>query len=1064
MNLSHFCIERPIFATVLSIIVVLIGGISYFSLPVAQYPEVAPPTIQVSASYPGASATTIADTVATPLEQEINGVENMLYMFSQATQDGRLTLTITFALGTDLDEAQVLVQNRVAIAEPRLPEPVRRLGVTTRKNSPDFLMVVHLFSPDSTYDQLYMSNYATLRLRDVLARLDGVGQVQIFGASEYAMRVWLDPDKIGSLDLTGQEVVNALREQNVQVAGGIVNQPPVPQQNAFEFSVQTLGRLVEPEQFENVIVKSGRNERVVRLGDVGRVELGAQDYTTRAYLNESPAVAMLLFQRPGSNALGTAEAIISTMEELSEGFPPGLEFDIVYNPTEFIAESIDEVYVTIYEAVALVVLVIVVFLQSLRATIIPIVAIPISLIGTFAVMAALGFSLNNLSLFGLVLAIGIVVDDAIVVIENVERNISEGLSPKEATHKAMDEVGSALIATSLVLAAVFIPTAFLGGISGQFYRQFALTIAVATLISTLVSLTLSPALSGLLMKPTDPARKPRFWELPARLFFTGFNRVFDALAIGYGRLTARLVRTSLIVVVVYAGLIALTYERFQATPTGFIPAQDQGYVIVVTQLPPGASLERTDAIIRQAIPEVLRVDGVTDIAAFTGFSGATSTNATNAAAMFPVLEPFRERSDRGRTAEVIAADINALMARYDEAFTIVVQPPPVRGIGNAGGFSMMIQDRAGFGLDTLKSVADDFAARANQEPALSGIFTLFETSTPQIYLDIDRTRAEKLGVPVANVFDTLEIFLGSAFVNDFNFLSRTFRVTAQADAPYRLTEDDIMRLEASSSAGEMVPIGSVASLEYQTGSSRVPRYNLYSAARIQGAAAPGFSTGEALDAMERVAAEVLPAQMGYEWTEIAYQQRQTGNTAGIVFLLAVVFVFLILAAQYESWTMPLAVILIVPMVLLCAVIGISFRGIDNNIMVQIGFVVLIGLASKNAILIVEFALALEDQGRNRFEAAIEAAKLRLRPILMTSFAFILGVVPLMIASGAGAEMRQALGTAVFSGMLGVTFFGLLFTPVFYVMTRWGTDRPASGQKPVDDATVERAPMGQRSSI
>ncbi len=1038
MNISHFFIDRPIFATVLSVLIMIVGGLSYFSLPIEQYPQVAPPTIQVTATYPGANAETVANTVATPIEQEINGVEGMLYMLSQSTGDGRMQLTITFELGTNLDDAQVLVQNRVAIAEPRLPEEVRRLGVTTRKNSPDLMLVINLFSPDNTYDQTYIGNYAVLQLRDRLARIEGVGDIQLFGASEYAMRIWLDPDRAQILGLTAGDIVQALRSQNIQVASGIINQPPVPQQNAFEVSVQTQGRLIDPAQFENVVVKSGEQGQIVRLKDIGRVELGAQSYVTRGYLGDYPAVALPVFQRPGTNAVATSEEILATMRELSQDFPQGLDYEIAYNPTEFIEESINEVVKTILEAVLLVIIVIVAFLQTWRAAIIPIVAIPVSLIGTFAVMQGLGFSLNNLSLFGLVLAIGIVVDDAIVVVENMERNMKEGLNPRDAARKTMDEVGGALVAMGLVLVAVFLPTTFLEGISGKFYQQFGVTIAVATIISVFVSLTLSPAMAALVLKPheNDPCNTPnRGWRHPMKFFFCKFNQTLDWVSERYGRVVARLVRAGGIVLVVYAGLMVLTGWEFNRVPSGFIPAQDQGYFIVSIQLPSGASLSRTDAVVQEAVDSLLAMDGVENAVAFAGFAGATFTNASNAAAIFPVLEDFSERNGKGLTYDGLLNEMRGRMAAIEEAFIVVIPPPPVRGIGNAGGFRMMIQDRRGRGLAALEQATWALAGAANQDPAVTSVFTFFENSTPQMYLDIDREQAERLGVPVSNVFEGLEVYLGSAFINDFNYLGRTFRVTAQADAPYRLTPDDVTRIRVRNRDGNMVPIGSVAEPRDIAGPSRVPRYNLFPSAALIGDASAGFSSGEAIAAMERLAAEVLPDGISYEWTEIAYQQKQTGNTASIAFALAVLFVFLLLAAQYESWSLPLAVILIVPMCLLSAITGVAIAGMDNNILTQIGLVVLIGLASKNAILIVEFAKQQQDRGKDRWEAAVTAARLRLRPILMTSFAFILGVVPLVLASGAGAEMRRSLGTAVFSGMLGVTLFGLLFTPVFYVLTR-----------------------------
>jgi hydrophobe/amphiphile efflux-1 (HAE1) family protein len=1036
MGFAHFFVERPIFAAVLSILITLLGAAAYVGLPVAQYPEIAPPTIQVTASYPGASAEVVSETVATPLEQEINGVDDMLYMTSQATGDGQLSLAVTFALGTDLDTAQVLVQNRVSIALPRLPEEVRQIGVSVRKNSPDMLMVIHLSSPDGSRDQLYISNYATLQIRDVLARLDGVGDVRVFGARDYAMRIWLDPDKVAARNLTAGEVVEALREQNLQVASGVLNQPPLAEQGAFQLNVETLGRLRDARQFEDIVVRAGPDGRVTRIRDIARVELGAQDYNANGYLDRRQAVPLLIFQQPGSNALATAELLLDTMAELARGFPAGLQYDVVYNPTEFIAESVDAVIDTIFEAVILVVLVVVLFLQSWRASIIPIVAIPISLIGTFAVMAAFGFSLNNLSLFGLVLAIGIVVDDAIVVVENVERNLAEGLAPRAAAHRTLDEVGGALIAIALVLSAVFIPAAFITGISGQFFRQFAVTIAAATLISAFVSLTLSPALCALLLKPhAGAARRTPLLLRPVRAFFDGFNWLFDRLSLGYGGLTRRLVRVTALMLLVYGGLIALTGWQFQRAPTGFIPSQDQGYLITVVQLPPGAALARTDAVVRAATEIALATPGVVHAVPFAGFDGATFTNAPNSGAIFVTMAPFEERAREGLSAGRILADLVQRYGTLQEAFIIVVEPPPVRGIGTGGGFKMMVQDRRGRGLEALEAAAQELVGAANQTPGLGAVFSLFNTSTPKIFANIDRVKAEMLGVTSAQVFEALEVYIGSTYVNDFNFLGRTFRVTAQADGPYRRELRDVAELKTRSAQGAMVPLGSVATLEDITGPYRVPRHNLYPAAEVQGATLPGYSTGYALAEMERLAAEILPDGFGYEWTELALQEKLAGGTGMLVFIASVVFVFLLLAAQYESWLLPLAVILIVPMCLLAAVSGLLLRGMDVNILAQIGFVVLVGLAAKNAILIVEFARQGEERGLDRFAAATEAARTRLRPILMTSFAFILGVVPLALATGAGAEMRQSLGTAVFFGMLGVTFFGLIFTPVFYVATR-----------------------------
>ncbi|MEM8991032.1 MAG: multidrug efflux RND transporter permease subunit [Pseudomonadota bacterium] len=1040
---SRFFIDRPIFATVLSVILVITGLVSYFTLPVAQYPEIAPPTIQVSASYPGASAETIADTVAAPLEQEINGVEGMLYMLSQSTGDGSMTLTITFALGTDIDVANVLVQNRVSAAEPRLPEEVRRLGVTTEKSSPDMMMVIHVLSPDASRDQLYISNYARTQIVDRLARIDGVGQATIFAERAYSMRVWLDPTLVAARNLTAGEVVAALAANNVQVASGTVNRLPVPEQSAYELQVQTQGRLLTPEDFEDIVVATGPNDGLVRVRDIGRVELGAQDYAINGYLDNTTALPIGIFQRPGSNALETADEVIATMEALSEGFPPGVEFTIVYNPTEFIAESIDAVYQTLFEAVALVTLVIVIFLQSLRTALIPVIAIPVSLIGTFVFMQLFGFSLNNLSLFGLVLAIGIVVDDAIVVVENIERYLAEGMSPREASRRTMDEVGTALVATSLVMLAVFIPVAALTGITGQFFQQFALTIAASTAISTVVSLTLSPALAALIMRPkTDGPGQGLFdklWSLitlPFALFGRGFNWVSSRLEGGYATVVKGALRASVVMLLIYGGLLFLTVDRFAAAPTGFIPEQDQGYLITVVQLPPGAALSRTDAVVQRASDIIAQHEGVAHTVGIVGLDGATFTNAPNAAAIFVPMKDAGWRAEQGLSANRILGELQQQLFSIKEANIFLLQPPPVRGIGTGGGWKIYIQDQRGRGLADLEEAAFGMMIAGNQQEELAGVFTLFNTKTPKIFADIDRVKAEQIGVSPALVNETLEVYLGSSFVNDFNFLGRTYRLTVQADGQFRDTPEDIARLRTRSEEGEMTPIGSIATFTDVTGPYRVARYNLFPAAAIQGSTAPFVSTGQAIASMEALADQQLPSGFGYEWTELALQEKLAGDTAIYVFILAVVFVFLLLAAQYESWLLPLAVILIVPMSLLAAITGVLLRDMDNNILTQIGLVVLVGLSAKNAILIVEFARQGEDRGLSRVEAAVDAARLRLRPILMTAFSFILGVVPLVIATGPGAEMRQALGTAVFSGMLGVTVFGLIFTPVFYVVCRW----------------------------
>ncbi|HZA53906.1 MAG TPA: efflux RND transporter permease subunit, partial [Candidatus Udaeobacter sp.] len=1101
MSLSHFFVDRPIFATVLSIVIVIVGAIACFTLPVSEYPEIVPPTIVVRASYPGASPEVIAETVATPLEQEINGVENMLYMSSQSTSDGQMQLTITFDLGTDLDKAQVLVENRVAVAEPRLPEEVRRVGITTQKRSPDLLMVVHLLAPENRYDQTYIGNYALLNVRDVLARLDGVGDITLFGLREYSMRVWLDPERLASLNLTAGDVTQALREQNVQVAAGVLGQPPVPQGNAHQLNVNALGRLLEEEQFGEIVIKTGANGRITRLRDVARLELGARDYAVNSYLDGQPAVAMVVAQRPGSNALATSTSIRKTMAELSERFPKGLEYRIVYDPTIFVRESVNAVVRTLIEAFVLVFIVVLIFLQDWRATLLPMIDVPVSLIGTFGVMAALGFSLNNLSLFGLVLAIGIVVDDAIVVVENIERWMAKGLDRREATLKAMAEITGPVIAITLVLSSVFIPTAFISGISGQFYRQFALTIAVATIISAINALTMAPARAVQLIRPREsghgseshealpPAAvallfglvgyellghqiaallggeshsgAARMWGIAVaafvagavpgwflsplvnrllQTFFRAFNSFFERATHAYGRSVSGALRISGIMLLVYGGLIGLTYVGFLRVPTGFIPPQDKGYLIVDVQMPEGASLERTDRVIQRATKSILNTPGVTYAVSFAGFSAATFSNNSGAGAIFVGLKPFEERQGVGLNAASITGTLNGKLAEIQEANIFVFPPPAVSGLGTAGGFKLQVQDRSGAGLVALQSATDQVVAAGNQQPGLIGLFTPFRASTPQIYADVDRTKAKKLDVPLNNVFETLQTYLGSLYVNDFNLFGRTYRVTAQAEGNFRSGERDIARLKTRNGSGDMVPLGSLIEVRQKTGPDRVVRYNMFPSAEINGDTAPGFSSGQAISTMERLAREILPSGFSFEWTDLAYQQILAGNTALFIFPLCVLFVFLVLSAQYESWSLPLAVILIVPLCLLSAIAGLWLRGMDNNILTQIGFVVLVGLASKNAILIVEFAKSQQEAGKDRFAAAVEACRLRLRPILMTSFAFILGVLPLVVAEGAGAEMRQSLGTAVFSGMLGVTFFGLFLTPVFYVVIRLVIER------------------------
>jgi HAE1 family hydrophobic/amphiphilic exporter-1 len=1037
MKLGHFFVDRPIFASVVSITMVIIGAIAYLLLPVTEYPEIAPPQINVTASYPGANAETVARTVATPLEQEINGIENMLYMSSYSTADGLLQLTVTFKPGTDLDIAQVQVQNRVTIAEPRLPEEVRRLGVSTRKQAGDFLMVVHLLSPDKRYDELYIANYMQLRIRDELLRLDGVGNIIVFGGSEYAIRVWLDPNRLAAYGLTGTDVVEALRAQNVQISGGALGQQPAPADNAQQAIITTQGRFEDARQFRNVIVKNTTDGRLVRLQDVARIELGAKEYNNRSYLDGQTAIALGVFQRPGTNALDTAAAVIQRMNELQKEFPPGLEYTIIYNPTEFIDESLQEVYKTLIEAIVLVALVVLIFLQNWRAALIPILAIPVSMVGTFAVMYAFGFSINVLTLFGMVLAIGIVVDDAIVVVENIERNIALGMSPREAAHKTMDEVGRAVIAIAVVLSAVFIPTAFIPGITGQFYKQFALTIAVATILSAFNSLTLSPALGAILLRRHHAEHRSRF--APIRAFHWAadrFNAGFDAMSNGYGRGVGSIVRHRVLMLGFYGLLVAATAYMFSLVPSGFIPPLDRGYAIVVIQLPDGASLSRTDQVTQKATKLIEGMPGIEHVVAIPGFNGATFTNSTSAAVMFTTFSPFEERLAKGLTADAVIGQMIGRLQAIEEAFVIAVPPPAVPGIGSGGGFKMQLQNRAGDDVRPLLAAAYQIMGRAMQTPGVTGVFTTFSASSPQVFLNIDRVKAQMLNVPIANVFEALQVNLGSAYANDFNAFGRIFQVRVQADSRFRLNREDIQRLKVRSVTGDLVPLGTLVEIQETAGPDLVQRYNTYVSVPVQGNTPPGFSTGQSLDAMEQLASQVLQPGQSFEWTEIALQERSTGNTAIYIFILAIVFVFLALAAQYESWVLPFAIMLIVPMSMLFALLGVWTVGIDNNVLVQIGLVVLIGLAAKNAILIVEFARQLEEHGRSVVGAVVEACRLRLRPILMTAFAFILGVVPLVTAAGAGAEMRRALGTAVFAGMIGVTLVGLFLTPIFYVVMRW----------------------------
>ena len=1057
MKLSQFFISRPIFAGVLSALIFLAGLLALPTLPITEYPEVVPPTVVVHAAYPGANPKVIAETVASPLEQSINGVESMLYQFSQATADGGMTLTVTFALGTDVDKAQVQVQNRVSQALPKLPDVVQRLGVTTEKASPDLTMVVHLVSPDDRYDTLYLANYATLRIKDELARLPGVGDAKVFGAGNYSMRIWLDPEKVASRGLTATDVVRALREQNVQVAAGQLGAPSsiaaVPRGAGgpnFQVAINTKGRLSSEEDFRTIVIKAGDYGQVTRLQDVARVELGSDSYALRALLDNKPAAAIPIFQRPGSNAIEVSNSVRAKMEELKHSFPPGVDYKIVYDPTVFVRGSIRAVVHTLLEATLLVVLVVILFLQTWRASIIPLIAVPVSLIGTFAVMRLFGFSLNALSLFGLVLAIGIVVDDAIVVVENVERNIARGLKPLDATRQAMREVTGPIVATALVLCAVFVPTAFISGLTGEFYKQFALTIAISTVISAFNSLTLSPALSAVLLKAHDapPDRLTRYLNAALGWLFHPFNRLFARASHGYVRGVGRVLRAGSIVLLVYGGLIALTYAGFARTPTGFVPPQDKQYLVAFAQLPAAATLDRTEAVIRRMGALALKQPGVESAVAFPGLNINGFTNSPSSGIVFVTLKPFEDRTSKTQSAAAIAQALNGQFGAIQDAFIAVFPPPPVQGLGTIGGFRLQIEDRGSLGFDALARETDNIIAKSRGTPQLAGLFSSYQANVPQVDAQVDREKAKSQGVALQDLFDTMEIYLGSLYVNDFNLFGRTYQVNAQAEPRFRLHAEDIARLKTRNGAGDMIPLGSFVTVRPTSGPDRVMHYNGYPTAEISGGPAPGFSTGQAQAAVEALVREQLPNGMSFEWTELTYQQILAGNTAVIVFPLVVLLVFLVLAAQYESLSLPLAVILIMPMVLFSAITGVQLAGSDNNIFTQIGLIVLVGLAGKNAILIVEFARDREAHGERPLRAVLDAARLRLRPILMTSLAFIMGVVPLVLSEGAGAEMRHAMGVAVFSGMLGVTLFGLLLTPLFYLLARrlgWrraATIRPA----------------------
>ncbi|WP_036138556.1 efflux RND transporter permease subunit [Luteibacter sp. 9135] len=1042
MKIAQYFVNRPILAGVLSVLFLIAGGIAVFRLPISEYPEVVPPTVVVKASYPGANPKVIAETVATPLEEQINGVEGMLYTSSQATSDGQMTLTVTFALGTDLDNAQVQTQNRVAQALPRLPEEVQRLGVTTTKSSPDLTMVVHLTSPDHRYDMLYLSNYARTRIKDQLARLDGVGDVQLFGAGEYSMRVWMNPEKLAIRNLTTGDVIKAVREQNIEVAAGSLNAPPGPNSNAFQVNINTRGRLVTEDDFLNIIVRSDATGSVTHLRDVARVELGSNNYALRSLLNNREAVAIPIFQRPGSNAIAISDEVRAQMATLKKDFPQGVDYSIVYDPTVFVRGSIEAVVHTLFEAILLVVLVVILFLQTWRASIIPLVAVPVSLIGTFAVMYLVGFSLNALSLFGLVLAIGIVVDDAIVVVENVERHIEHGLDPKAATRQAMTEVTGPIVATALVLCAVFVPAAFISGLTGQFYRQFALTIAISTVISAFNSLTLSPALSAILLKGRDePKDRLTVWmERSLGWLFRPFNRGFERASHGYVSGVQKVLRFSAVMLVLYVGLVALGVLGFARTPTGFVPTQDKQYLVSFAQLPDAASLDRTEGVIRRMGDIALKDPGVESAVQFPGLSINGFTNSTNAGIVFVTLKPFEERRAGDLSAEAIAARLNGQFAGIQDAYIAIFPPPPVNGLGTIGGFRMQIEDRGDLGFEELYKQTQGIIAASQKTPELAHLFTSFQVSVPQYDADIDREKAKSEGIDLGDVFQTMQAYLGSLYVNDFNRFGRTYQVNVSAEPSFRHEPSDIVGLKTRNAAGDLVPLGSFLTVRQTNGPDRVQHYNGYPTAEINGGAAPGYSTGQAQAAMEKLVKANLPNGMTYEWTELTYQQILAGNTAVLVFPLSVLLVFLVLASLYESLSLPLAVILIVPMVLLSAIVGIIVTGGDNNIFTQIGLIVLVGLACKNAILIVEFAREAEIGGMNRVDAVLEAARLRLRPILMTSFAFIMGVVPLVTSHGAGAEMRHAMGVAVFAGMLGVTFFGLIFTPLFYVLIRGWNER------------------------
>ena len=1037
MNIANFFIDRPIFAGVLSTLIFLGGLIAMFQLPISEYPEVAPPSVVVNAQFPGANPKVIAETVATPLEEQINGVDNMLYMYSQSTSDGKMTLTVTFELGTDPDLAQQLVQNRISQALPRLPAVTRQLGVTTIKSSPNLTMVVHLKSPNDRYDMLYLRNYAVLNVKDELAKIRGVGQVLLFGAGDYAMRIWLNPEKIAERNLTAGDVVNAVREQNVQVAAGIIGGAPYADIVELQLPLNAKGRLETPEEFENIIIRTGSQGQITRLRDVAKIEMGASEYALRSLLDNKNAAAIPIFASPGANTLDISNNVRAKMEELKSNFPEGIDYSVVYDPTVFVRGSIKAVIKTLLEALVLVVLVVILFLQTWRASVIPLLAVPVSIIGTFAVLYLFGFSINVLTLFGLILAIGIVVDDAIVVVENVERNIENGLSPKEATYKAMREVSGPIIAITLTLIAVFVPIALISGLTGQFYRQFALTVAISTVISAFNSLTLSPALACLLLKPPGQGNDwlTRGINTIFGRFFQGFNRFFNFSSGKYSSGVGKILIRRSAALAVYIILVFAAYGMFKAVPAGFVPMQDKQYLVSFAQLPDGATLDRTEAVLREMSDMALQIPGVAGAVGFPGLSINGFTNSSSAGIVFLPLDDFDERTDPSMSGFAISQTLQQRYNAIEEAFVAIFPPPPVEGLGTIGGFKLQIEDRTDQGYEALQEALGKVMAQAYAAPELTGVFSSYKISVPQLYAELDRTKAKQLGLNINEVFEAMQIYLGSLYINDFNIFGRTYQVIAQAEKQFRDAPNDVLNLKVRNQRGEMVPLGSVLQISETFGPESAQRYNAFRAADLNGNAAPGYSSGQAQDTITRILKDTLPQGMHFEWTDLTYQQILSGNTTIYVIPLVLFLVFLVLAAQYESLTLPLAIILIVPMSMLSALIGVWLSGGDNNIFTQISLFVLMGLATKNAILIVEFARELERQGRSISQAAIEASRMRLRPILMTSFSFIMGVLPMAVSTGAGAEMRNAMGIAVFSGMLGVTFFGLFLTPVFYVVLR-----------------------------